>query len=245
MDDMNKEISQPKADSTQPNQELVPELGSDTVQQTLNKYRLDGVLVVLCALLFAFMGNSILNNAQDYSPIPQQVFLNIYNQPVGVQDLTQDTTHNPEYRTGSRGEAAADYLSHAMLSSFSYDKDDLVSGNVLRNFYKWFSVVEAENVYQNIFVNLSQQKIVMAQDAIVRSRLVGDWVYKGKAIWPYHRSVVERTIPALTYKFEGRIIVTAYGESDYPTVYAVTAMVQRTMLQDKMAGYQIVQLEMR
>lgn len=217
----------------------------DTLQDTLTQYRLDGVLVLLCSIILFFIGYSIVSDAKGYMPVPQQVFLNVYNQPVGSQDLTQDTNHNPEYRSGNKGAAAGDYLKHAILNSFSYDKDDLEEGRVLQNFYKFFSAAEAEKVYGNIFVNLSQQKIVMAQDAIVRARVIGDWEYKGKAIWPYHRSVVERSIPALTHKFEGKVVMTAYGDSDYPTVYSVTALVQRTMLQDKLTGYQIIQLEMR
>jgi len=206
--------------------------------------KLTSIFGVVVGVAFAFFSHSHYQSAKAYRALPQQVFLNIYNQPVGPQDLLKETYHNPIYRKGTNGETPNDFLKEAMLSLFHYSKSDLKDGTVLKKFYTWCSEDEVENLYKNVFVNLGQQRIVLAQNGIVEPRLIGEFTYVGRATRPYE-SVSGLKMDALTHKFTGKLLITAFGDSNYPTVYNVTALVQRALLQDKYKGYQIIELEMR
>jgi hypothetical protein len=104
---------------------------------------------------------------------------------------------------------------------------------------------EGRSLYSDVFINLSQQRIVMAQDGYVRPRLLGELKYIGSKDAKYV-SISGLNIIALTHKFTGKMILTVYGPTDdYPTVYNnVTVVVQRALLQDKYSGYQIISLEL-
>lgn len=206
--------------------------------------KLTAIFGVLVGLLFSYLSYLHYESAKGYRALPQQVFLNIYNQPIGEQNLLKDSFHNPLYRKGHNGETPADFLKEAMLSLFKYNKKELNDGTVLKRFYTWCSEDEVENLYKNIFVNLGQQRIVLAQNGIVEARLIGEFEYIGQATRPYE-SVSGMELNALTHKFTGKILITAFGDNNYPTVYSVTVLVQRALLQDKIKGYQIIDLEMR
>lgn len=209
------------------------------------KNKLTSIFGAILGLAFMFFGYHYYQTSKLYNPLPQQVILNIFNQPVGEQDLMIDTHHNPQYRkTTSKGETAADFLKNGLLTLFTYTKEDLESGGVLSSFKYWCSEDEAENLYKDVFVNLGQQRIVRAQNGLVQIRIIGDLNYIGKASRPYE-SISGLKLDSLTHKFTGKIIVTAYGGKEYPMVYDLTALVQRALLQDKEEGYQIIELEMK
>lgn len=209
------------------------------------KNKMAAVGACLLSFFLVFLTYFYWSGAMDYRPPVQKIFLNTYNQPVGQQDLLVDSFHNPQYRKSTtEGETPGDFLKHALLNMFTYKKSDLEDGTMLKRFKLWCSDETAEQLYTNNFVNLGQQRVVMAQDGLVRSRIVGEFKYIGKAVRRYD-SMSGLVIPALTHKFEGRMLVSTYGDKAYPTFYTVTALVQRAMLQDKLAGYQIVELEMR
>lgn len=202
---------------------------------------------LLCAIVSAltcYMAYSHYQNSLEYVPLPQQVLLDAYHRPIGVQNLLEDTFHNPHYRTGTEGETGADYAKEMLLTLFTYNKDDLVSGRVLNRFQNIFSEGEGENVYQNVFVNLSEPRIVMAQDALVRSRVIGNLTYIGSAAWPY-RSLSGLPMMAKTHQYEGKMMITVHGEDTFPTLYSVVIEVQRALLQDKITGYQILRVELK
>lgn len=217
----------------------------DVDSENWYKDKLTALLGMLFGIVVALSGYIHYDSSSEYQPLPQQVFLNPYNQPIGEQDLLKDATHNPQYRkTKKEGETAHDYLKDFLLSTFTYNKNDLESGKVLDDFLLWCSEDEAIELYSDVFVNLGQQRIVVAQDGLVRARIIGDLSYVGGAKRPYvSTSGIE--LNSLTHKFEGKMIITVHGEKLYPTVYTVTALVQRALIQDKIAGYQVVSLELR
>lgn len=217
----------------------------DVERSLLHENKMAAVSACLLSFLLLLLTYFYWSGAMDYRPSSQRIFLNTYNQPVGQQDLLVDTFHNPQYRKSTtEGETPGDFLKHAVLNLFTYKKSDLEDGTMLKRFKLWCSEDAAEQLYTNNFVNLGQQRVVMAQDGLVRARVIGDFKYIGKAVRRYE-SMSGLVMPALTHKFEGRMLVSTYGDKAYPTFYTVTALVQRAMLQDRLAGYQIVELEMR
>lgn len=216
----------------------------DYLKSKRHQNKLTSILSTVIGILLLLGSWYQYDSSTSYKPVPQQVFLDEYNRPIGLQDLMKDTYHNLDYRAGDDGETPGDFLKEALLSIFSYKKSDLTSGLVLNDFIKWCSEDEAISLYRDSFVNLGQQKVVLAQDGIARARVIGDFEYIGSAAREYE-STAGLTLPALTHKFEGTMIVTIHGNKEYPTVFKVTALVQRALIQDKIKGYQIVELELR
>lgn len=192
---------------------------------------------IMLTLSYFHFSNSLL-----YFPKPQQVLLDYYHRPIGVQNLLEDTFHNPHYRTSPSWAPAEDFAKESLLRLFSYNKDHLTSGSVYREFETLFSEGEGEKVYSNIFINLSQPKIVMAQDGIVRARLIGAISYEGSANWDY-RTLSGLKLTSKTHQFKGKIMITVHADETYPTLYDFVIEVQRALLQDKISGYQILRLE--
>lgn len=218
----------------------------EVLNTTWYKNKLTAILGVLVGFSLAISAYFHYQSSIEYNPLPQQVILNVYNQPIGEQNLMADTFHNPQYRVSTQrnGETPEDFLKDALLDMFDYTKEDLESGEVLSRFQYWCYEEVADELYSDVFVNLGQQRIVIAQNGLVDIRLIGDFNYVGSASRPYKTTGGLR-LEALTHKFEGRVLVTAYGEKEYPTMYKVTALVQRALLQDKSKGYHLVELEMK
>lgn len=216
------------------------------IESVWYKNKLTAILGMLIGLVLLASSYYHYQTAKEYNALPQQVILNVYNQPIGVQDLMSDTFHNPQYRrsTQNNGETPEDFLKDALLDMFYYTKEDLEDGEVLRRFQYWCYEEVAETLYKDVFVNLGQQRIVLAQNGLVDIRIIGDFTYVGKASRPY-KSTSGLRLDSLTHKFEGRVVVTAYGEKEYPTMYTMTALVQRALLQDKSKGYHLVELELK
>jgi len=207
--------------------------------------KLTSILSFIVGLLLLIGSWNHYESSVFYKPVPQQVFLDEYNRPIGVQDLLIDTYHNINYRKGSDdGLTPGDFLKEALLTLFTYDKKDLTSGSVMMDFANWCSEEESISLYRDSFVNLGQQKVVLAQDGVVQARIVGELNYVGSAQRLYESSA-GLELPSLTHKFTGTMIVTVHGEKEYPTVFSVSALVQRALIQDKIRGYQIVELELR
>lgn len=206
--------------------------------------KLFSLLSVLISVAVCYMAYLHHEASAEYIPLPQQVLLDTYHRPIGVQNLMEDTFHNPHYRKGGMGETGADFAKEALLTIFNYNKDDLTSGRVMNRFIQNFAEGEGEYVYRDIFVNLSQPRIVMAQDALVKSRLIGDLEYNGELIWDY-KTLSGLTLESKTFQYQGKIMITVYAEDTYPTLYDVTIEVQRALLQDKIKGYQITALELK
>lgn len=212
----------------------------------LNVWQKEQLFVILCIIVSAIMtvmSYYHYSDSQTYIPKPQQMLLDIYHRPIGSQNLLEDTEHNPHYRTGNNGEAGADYAKESLLNMFTYNKGDLTSGKVLERFQQAFTEGEGERVYQGIFVNLSQPRIVMAQDALVRARIIGQLEYNGKAEWPY-QTISGLSMTARTHQYKGKMMITVYGEDTFPTLYDFVIVVQRALLQDKITGYQILTMEL-
>lgn len=195
------------------------------------------ISVVTLLLSYFHLSDSLI-----YIPKPQQVLLDYYHRPIGVQNLLEDTLHNPHYRTSPSWAPAEDFTKESLLRLFSYNKDELSNGSVYRTFETLFTEGEGEKIYSNIFINLSQPKIVMAQDGIVRSRLIGPVSYEGSADWEY-RTLSGLKLNSRTHQFKGKIMITVHAEETYPTLYDFVIEVQRALLQDKISGYQILRLE--
>jgi hypothetical protein len=207
--------------------------------------KLTALFGIIVGAFFVAVSWYHLEDASLYRALPQQVFLDQYNRPIGKQDLMMETFHNPGYRKdGVNGGTAEDFLKESLLSMFSYDYRDLSNGSAFREFLKWCSEDEAYDLYVNAFSNLSSQRIIRAQNGISEANVLGGFTFVGDATRPYETSSGLK-LSAKTYKFEGKMLVTVYGEKEYPTVYNVTAILQRALIQDKMAGYQLIELEMR
>ena len=207
--------------------------------------KLTAVLAIIISGITLISSYFHYGDATSYRALPQQVLLDVFNRPIGDQDLLVETTHNPQYRENTGlAETSSDFTKEALLDLFTYDFEDLESGRQLKKFTVWLENDVGERLYSDVFVNLSQQRIVMAQEGYVRAKMIGELEYIGSA----EREYVSRAglgLLAMTHKFTGKMIVTAYADDEYPTVYNnVTIIVQRTLLQDKIKGYQIVQLEL-
>lgn len=196
---------------------------------------ISAVVIVMCYFHY--------ESSLDYVPVPQQVLLDAYHRPIGIQDLLKDTSHNPHYKTGDAGETAGDFTKEMLLHLFTYDKEDLESGTVLSRFQMAFSEGEGESIYQKIFVNLSQPRIVMAQEAIVRARIIGSLEYVGENVWEY-RTLSGLKLNSKTHQFKGKMMITVHGEETFPTLYTFVIEVQRALLQDKITGYQLLRMEL-
>jgi hypothetical protein len=213
------------------------------VEDYLSK-KLTAIMALLVSVLILIMSYFYSDAAIFYKAFPQQVFLDVYNRPIGTQDLLVDTNHNPKYRINTgKAETAIDFFRESMLSVFNYTKGDLVDGVVYTRFKTFCSEDVGESLYRDVFVNLGQQRVVLAQDGLVDAKFIGETTYVGKAVRDYV-SVSGLGLESMTYKLEGKILITAHGESQYPTVYSFSALVQRALIQDKIKGYQIIELRM-
>lgn len=206
--------------------------------------KLSAILATVIGAITLYFANVYHNQSLEYVPLPQQVLLDSYHRPIGVQNLLEDTFHNPHYRTGNQGEPGADFAKEKLLDLFTYNKDDLTSGKVLSRFRDAFSEGKGEEVYQRIFVNLSSPRIVMAQDAIVRARVIGNLEYNGEATLPYE-TISGLPLESKSFQYTGKMMMTVHAESTFPTLYDVVIEVQRALLQDKILGYQIIRMELK
>ena len=206
--------------------------------------KLLSIFSVLVSFVLLFLAYIHHGAQMEYVPKPQQVLVDVYHRPIGSQNLLNDTFHNPHYRKGDQGETGADYSKEMLLTLFTYNKDDLTNGVVLERFRHAFSEGAGEEIYQNVFVNLSQPRIVMAQDALVRARLIGNLNYEGEALWDY-RTLSGLPMQSKTFQYTGKLMITVYAEETYPTLYDVVIEVQRALLQDKIKGYQIIRMELK
>jgi hypothetical protein len=216
----------------------------ESINNSSFQKKLTAILAVISGIAMCFVSYWHLDSAISYTPMPQQVFVDVFNRPIGAQTLSGHTFHNPDYDSPvNEGGPARDFLKESLLNLFNYGKYNLTSGGMLDRFNLWCSESEANELYMNAFVSLGQQRIVIAQDALVESRLVGDLKFIGDAFRPYE-TTSGLSLRAKTYKFEGTFIVNVHADKLYPTVYTVTALVQRSMIQDKIKGYQLIELEM-
>ena len=86
--------------------------------------KLTALFGVIVGLMFAWFSHSHYQSSLTYRALPQQVFLNVNNQPIGAQNLMEDTFHNPQYRMSTtEGETPSDFLKHAILDIFTYNKE--------------------------------------------------------------------------------------------------------------------------
>jgi hypothetical protein len=209
--------------------------------------KLTAILGVLLGVLLFYSSYSNLQKSLAYNPLPKQVFLDVYNRPIGEQSLLLPASHNPGFRKTTsvkKGETASDYVKYAMLDIFDYTYEELANGVVYDKFQTHMYEDVAISLYRDVFTRLGQQRIVKAQDGLVRGRFVGDLkVSKPKSL-PY-RTNSGISIEARTFLVKGTFILTAYAEKEYPTVYQMSVIVQRALIQDKMMGYQIISLELR
>jgi hypothetical protein len=208
------------------------------------KDKLTALLAIIMGVCFVIISWYHYQSSLEYRPIPQQVFLDEYNRPLGRQNLLEDTFHNPQYRKGNKGETASDFLTDALLSTFHYNYNELNSGEVLDRFLEWCSEDEAIDLYSNAFVNLSSQRIIKAQLGISEPQVIGDWkLIKEGAVG--YQSTSGLSLESKTFLFEGTLMLEVHADSVYPTVYQVSAVVQRALIQDKIKGYQLINLELR
>lgn len=208
--------------------------------------KLTALLGVILGLFLVYTSYQNFDSALSYRPLPQQVFLDIYNRPIGEQNLLLPANHNPGLRKTTSmkgGETAADFVHYAMVDIFDYNADELRDGDVYDKFQKYLYEKVAVKLYRNVFVNLGQQRIVKAQDAVVRGRVVGDLSITQPKIMPY-QTTSGVMLNARTFLVTGTFLVTVHAEKEYPTVYNLRVIVQRALIQDKMMGYQIVSLEL-
>lgn len=210
------------------------------------KHKLTAVCAVVVSLLILFVNYNHYKKSAEYQPMPQQVLLDVYNRPIGEQDLLTDTFHNVSYRfSDGDGATPMDFAKEAMLRLFSYSHRDLRSGEMLNRFIRYMEPSEGVSVYQDQFMNLSHQRIVLAQEGVVRARFIGEPEWMGQAETSY-RALSGLRLRAMAHQFTARIIVTTHADDIYPTVYNdVTITVQRALLQDKLHGYQIISMEIR
>lgn len=68
------------------------------IESVWYKNKLTAILGMLIGLVLLASSYYHYQTAKEYNALPQQVILNVYNQPIGVQDLMSDTFHNPQYR---------------------------------------------------------------------------------------------------------------------------------------------------
>lgn len=197
----------------------------------------------LVSLMLFFTAKDYNEEATSYKPMPQQVLLDVYNRPIGAQDLLVEAFHNIGYRKKKEGDAAADFTTEAILSFFTYTNDDLKSGEMLRRHREFFSEEKADKVFKDVFMTLSQQRIVQKQDGIVRARMIGDVNYVGQAVRDYE-TTGGLELKAATFKFTGKMLVTVHAKDDFPTLYEFEAIVQRALIQDKIRAYQLIQLDL-
>lgn len=229
---------------------------SNAVQRRVSM--LVAIFFAFCTLLFSV---NFLLDAFDYDPIEQRVLLDTFNRPVGNQDLLAMAVHNPDYPVPERGQVsiregdeifdddaapARFFAQHMMLDIFDYGKEDLESGAVLRKFLTWCSDDEAVDIHNNYFRDLSQQRIVMKQDAIVRPEIIGDFEYAGYTTNRPYESKANYTVnETVTMLFKGKMLLTVYAGKNFPTYYDVEIQVQRAVLQDKIKGYQCTEMILR
>lgn len=206
--------------------------------------KLTALFCCLMSFLLAVCSYSFLAEVEDYQPMPKQVFLDVYSRPIGDQSLLSEVKHSMAYRSETEGQSAGDFAKEALLYLFSYSKDELASTEMYRRHHEIFSDVVADDVYLNVFSLLSHQKIVMAQDAIVRARVIGDLYYEGRADWNYE-STAGLDLKSATFKLTGQVMITVHASEIYPTLYKVELIVQRALVQDKIRGYQLIELRLK
>jgi hypothetical protein len=209
--------------------------------------KLTAILGVILAIVLLYSSYGNLQQAIAYSPLPQQVFLDVYNRPIGEQSLLVPASHNPGFRKTkslNSGETAADFTKYALLDIFDYNYEDLKNGSVFDKFQNYMYEDVASSLYRDVFANLGHQRIVMSQNGLVRGRFTSALKASSPKIFNY-KTNAGVTIEARTFLVEGTFILTAYADKEFPTVYQMKAIVQRALIQDKMMGYQIISLELR
>ena len=215
----------------------------DVFKEPWYQNKLTSIFGIVTGSILLFGSISHLDTAQDYSPLPQQVFTDTYNRPIGNQDLMRDTFHNMDYEQGPGASPSKDFLHETLLSFFNYGAKELLDGTMLNRFEKACSEDIAFDLYSQVFLNLNQQEIVKEQDAVVVSQVIGDIEQVKSGAFKYKTtSGINKN--ALTFQFRGVLKVVVMGQEDFTTVYRFEALVQRAMIQDKMRGYQLIDLEM-
>ncbi|APD91905.1 hypothetical protein BM525_18665 (plasmid) [Alteromonas mediterranea] len=211
------------------------------------KSKLTALLGVVLGAFLVYTSYQHTQAALDYRPLPQQVFLDTYNRPLGEQNLALPANHNHGFRKTTslaKGETAIDFAHYALVDMFDYNADELNEGQVFHKFQKYLYEKVATKLYRTVFINLGQQRIVKAQEALVRGRVIGDLQISQPKMLDY-QTTSGVFIKARTFLVTGTFMVTVHADKDYPTVYNVRLIVQRALVQDKMMGYQIISMELK
>ena len=178
----------------------------------------------------------------DYRPTSYRVMFDLTGKPIGEQILSEPAAHNNGYRKGTDG--VGDFADHVLLVLFDYDSEDYKSGDHRENLLKMLSPGVIDDFYDNGFKLLSHQKSVVKQKLIVTGRLISFMsvgestlgiAYEGSE--PYSGDVV-------TYWLTGAVMMETFGETSSRQLYKADMLVQRTMIEDKISGYQVIRLRL-
>jgi len=192
--------------------------------------------VLFALTLYVWLG------IDEYEPIKHSVMFDHKHQPVAEQNLSEYATHDNGYRKGKEG--VSDFSTHAVLTLFDYNKSEYESSEHRKRFLVFVEGGVIEDFYDKSFKLLSYQKSVLRQDLIVIGSVVGNFEVVKETTQVAYQGDEPYSGPVLTVLARGRVMMETKGDSESRDVYTATLTVQRVLIEEKMSGYQIVNIRM-
>jgi hypothetical protein len=178
----------------------------------------------------------------DYRPTSYRVMFDLTGKPIGSQILSEVATHNNGYRTGVDG--VGDFADHVLLVLFDYDKADYESGDHRERLMRMLSPDVIDDFYDNGFKLLSHQKSVVKQNLIVTGRIISFMDVGEKTLAVAYEGSEPYDGDVATYWLTGAVMMETFGSTSSRQLYKVDMLVQRTMIEDKISGYQVIRLRL-
>lgn len=200
--------------------------------------RVYGYLRILLALSVLAISFFYVSGAMDYRANPSRIYVDMMGRPIAEQNLLGFAEHNEGYGKGR--DSVTSFGREAILTLFNYHFSDFVSGAHKQKTLPFFSAQSFDEIY-GLFQSLTFNRVVEAQEGIVESDVVGEISYIGSTTSLRYQGSSNETVSS--FKVNGTLVVEVNADTSEKEVYKFELYIQRAPIQDKVRGYQVVQLE--
>jgi len=207
-----------------------------------NNESLQSLGVLILSTLLFMLTLYVWMPISEYRPTSYRVMFDLTGKPIGDQILSEPATHNNGYRKGLDG--VGDFADHVLLVLFDYGSDDYKSGDHRAKLLRMVSPGVIDDFYDDGFKLLSHQKSVVKQNLIVRGRIISFMTVGEETTGVTYEGSEPYDGVVATYWLTGAVMMETFGETSSRQLYKADVLVQRTMIEDKITGYQVIRLRL-
>ncbi|MBE8232914.1 MAG: hypothetical protein HAW67_04205 [Endozoicomonadaceae bacterium] len=197
---------------------------------------------LMLSILIFLMTLVILMSGYNHQPKLQNIMFDMELKSVQTQDLNTYASHSNGYRKGELG--VADYVMHAMMVKFDYDKQSFTNGEHRSRMFQFYTSDLIDDFYDKDFQVTTFQKTVIANNLIVKGKVLKSFkIAKQTDELPYE-GISYYSGKVRSYAVEGTLLVETYGDEKNKQIYEVYVIVQRALIEDFMSGYSVTNVRL-